>query len=444
MSLVLDIKYIWIIMNNILIGFYIGSLFMVILYNFQWYLSNKKIAYLYYSFLQFFMILFILQKYQIIFLNTACLIITAILAIIFALLFSKEFLELKTYYKNIYTFVNIIIFIIVGITIISLYFKNYEIFQQAYSILFFPFIPISYLIYKKGFKPALYYVLAWSVFVFSIFISDIIKIFDILHLDNFPFLYIGNFVQALILSFALSYKTKILIKEKKVQEQILIHQSRLASMGEMLSNISHQYRQPLNRIASFIMNMQLHIMDHYKKEDFLLGKLDEAQFQLEYLSHTIDDFSNFYTQDKEKQTFLISTVISHSNKIISSSLDSSYITLDIKILQDYSLYSYPKELAQVLLNILQNAKEALLEKKIKDPKIDILLNKNILSIQDNAKGIDLKIIDKIFDSYVTSKTKNNGNGIGLYMSKMILNKNFSANIDAKNSKNGAVFIITFN
>ena len=431
-------------MNNILIGFYIGSLFMVILYNFQLYISNKKIAYLYYSFLQFFMILFILQKYQIIFLNTAWLIITAILAIVFALLFSKEFLELKIYYKNIYTFVNIIIFVIVGITIISLYFKNYEIFRQAYSILFFPFIPISYLIYKKGFKPALYYVLAWSVFVLSIFVTDIIKIFNIIHLDNFPFLYIGNFLQALILSFALSYKTKILIKEQKQQEQILIHQSRLASMGEMLSNISHQYRQPLNRIASFIMNMQLHIMDHYKKEDFLLGKLDEAQFQLEYLSHTIDDFSNFYTKDKEKQTFLISTVISHSNKIISSSLDSSYITLNIKIRQDYTLYSYPKELAQVLLNILQNAKEALVENKIKNPTINILLKKNILSIKDNAKGIDLKIIDKIFDSYVTSKTKNNGNGIGLYMSKMILNKNFAANITAKNSKNGAIFIITFN
>lgn len=430
-------------MNDIFIGFYLGALFMVILYNIQWYFTSKKIAYLYYSLLQFFMILLIIQSYKIVFFDTSYLILTATLVIVFALLFSKEFLELKKYYKNINTFFNAFIICFLLFASYSLYYENYEIFKQTYSLLFFPFIPIAYLIYKKGFKPAIYYIFAWGIFVLSIFISDIVKIFEINELKNYPFSFIGNFLEALILSFALSYKTKLLIIEQKKQEQLLIQQSKLASIGQMINNISHQWRQPLNRIAAYIMNMQMHIMNNYKNDEVLLKKLEESQFQLEYISNTIDDFSNFYKKDNKKETFNISKTIFNCETIIDSTLKSNNISLKINIKEDMELTSYPRALSQVILNILQNANDALLENKIKDPKIEIILEKNILSISDNAKGINKDIIEKIFDAYFTTKESKNGSGIGLYMSKIILQNKFAASLNVKNTENGATFYIKF-
>ena len=428
-------------MNSLFIGFYLGSLFMIILYNLQWYINRKELSYLYYSLFQIFMILIFLQVNNIIHLSKGYLIINAALILIFILLFSKEFLELKKYLKNINKTMNIIILFIFVLTLYSILSQDYAIFKQSYSLLFFPLIPISYYVYKKGFKPALYYIIAWSIYILFIFISDLSEFYNLQQTKDFPFSSIGNLLQSIILSYALSNKTKLLINKQKKHEQMLIHQNRLASLGEMLTNISHQYRQPLNRIASYIMNMQMYLMKTYKNETFLLKELDEIQLQLEYMSHTIDDFSNFYTKDKYIQKFNISEVITTSSKIIDSTLKSSGINLLIYIKKDYILNSYPKELSQVILNILQNAKDALVENNILNPEIKIILNGNILSIEDNAKGISKDNIKKVFDAYFS--TKKNGSGIGLYMSKMILNKNLNADIKVNNVNNGANFEIKF-
>ena len=428
-------------MNLLFLGFYLGAITMIVINNINWYINKRKKAYLYFSLLQIFMMFLILQNSNIFVLGKIYMLLNACIVITLAFLFVKEFLDLKTYYKKIDTLVNFMIIAIILFTLYALLTKNYLLFRQPFSLIFFPFIPISYFIYKKGLKEAKYFVFAWSAFVLSIMVTDVFRILEIDTFNKFQITALGNFMLALILSFALSQKTKNLIIKQKEQEQMLIQQSKLASLGEMLTNISHQWRQPLNRIASYIMNMQIHLMDNSKEENFLLKKLDESQIQLEYMSQTIYDFTNFYTSDKSKQKFNIKDVITNVSNIINTTLKSSNINLIINIKEDYELNSYPKELAQVLLNILQNAKEALVLNKIQNPTINVILDKNILSIEDNAKGIKEEIINKIYEPYFTNKNK--GTGIGLYMSKMILNNNLNAEISVKNVNHGAMFIIKF-
>ena len=364
-------------------------------------------------------------------------------AIIFALMFTQEFLELKKYYKKVNTYVNILIVLIILVSLYSLIFDSLIIFDVPFSLLFLPFVLLGYLTYKKGLQGAKYYVFAWGIFVLALIVSDIVKINSNQFLSDIPYVLIGNFIQAIILSFALSQKTKVLIQEQKEQEQMMIHQSRLASMGEMLVNISHQWRQPLNRVASFIMNMQIHIMDNYKKEKYLLDKLEESQEQLEYMSSTIDDFSNFYKTKKEKEEFFVSQSIENAYTIIKSSLVSNSIIIENEIINDFKVLSYSSELSQVILNLLQNAKDALIINKIQNPKIIIVVETNKIFVQDNAGGIPIDILDKIFDPYFTTKEKQDGTGVGLYMSKMILEKNFNAKISVSNKNDGARFLLEF-
>ena len=435
-------------MTLFLYGFFTGGLSLVILYNLQWYINTKEKSYLYYTLMQISMVLISIRRFNtennsVYFENNLFIFFSAIAAIVFALMFTQEFLELKKYFKKIYTFVNLLIVFIIVMALYSLTFDALMIFDLPFSLLFLPFVFLGYLTYKKGLQGAKFYIFAWGIFVISLIISDITKINTQEFIPDIPYVLIGNFIQAIILSFALSLKTKLLMQEQKEQEQMLIHQSRLASMGEMLVNISHQWRQPLNRIASFIMNMQLHIMDNYEKEKYLLEKLEESQEQLEYMSSTIEDFSNFYKTKKEKEEFYVSESTENAYTIIKSSLVSNNIIIENEIKNDFTLTSYPKELSQVILNLMQNAKDAFIINHIHNPKIIITVDENKIIIQDNAGGIPTDIITKIFEPYFTTKDKHDGTGVGLYMSKMILEKNFNAQISVSNQNDGANFTIEF-
>jgi signal transduction histidine kinase len=236
-------------------------------------------------------------------------------------------------------------------------------------------------------------------------------------------------------------------REANEKERLLAHQSRLASMGEMIGNIAHQWRQPLTELSSILINLQLYFeRDKLTKEKFQT-KAKEANEQIVFMSKTIDDFRNFFATGKKKEKYKISDIINRVRNLVDASLKNNDIELDIEIKDDFEIFGFPNEIAQAFLNIVSNAKDVLREKKIKDAKIEIKTfkqdRKNIITIGDNAGGIKVFPIDKIFEPYFSTKHAKSGTGIGLYMTKMIIEKNNNAKIEIKNGNSGAIFSIIF-
>ena len=243
----------------------------------------------------------------------------------------------------------------------------------------------------------------------------------------------------------LEFQIQEQIDKRLEQEEILIQQSKLASMGEMIGNIAHQWRQPLAQISAIHMNMKVtYDFDKFTKE-YLAAKIKEANTLTNYMSQTISDFQNFFKPQGEKEEFSVENACKEAYFILQSSLKYHSINLDFNIIESPIVYGYKNEYSQVILNILSNAKDILIERNIEKPEIKIEIksgdNFAIVKIEDNAKGVDHDIIEKIFDPYFTTRHKTQGTGIGLYMSKNIIERNMNGFINVKNENNGAVFTI---
>ncbi|WP_331775317.1 ATP-binding protein [Sulfurospirillum sp. 1612] len=238
-----------------------------------------------------------------------------------------------------------------------------------------------------------------------------------------------------------------LIKEREAneKERILAHQSKLASMGEMIGNIAHQWRQPLTELSSILINMELYFERGKLSVEKFHTKVTEAHEQIVFMSKTIDDFRNFFASGKKKETVRISTIINKVNNLMSASLKNNNINFILDITDDFEVYCYPNELSQALLNIISNAKDILLERDIKDANIILKAfqkeDKHIVLVEDNAGGITVEPIDKIFEPYFSTKHAKSGTGIGLYMTKTIIEKNNNGKIEIANSDTGAIFTI---
>jgi two-component system, NtrC family, C4-dicarboxylate transport sensor histidine kinase DctB len=244
----------------------------------------------------------------------------------------------------------------------------------------------------------------------------------------------------------LEQKIKDEIKKQKAQEEILIHQSRSAEIGEMINNIAHQWRQPLNNLSLTIQNISFTYQSGILTQEELDKTIDKSKMIIKTMSNTIDTFRDFFEPNKNKVLFKIEHSIDNTLEILSSTLRFHNIELIKEIIDDVEIYDFENELSQVLLNIITNAKDALVSNKIEKPTIKItiskIFNNLIVKIKDNANGVDEEIIDKIFEPYFTTKGKDQGTGIGLYMSKIIIEKNMHGKIEVTNDKEGAVFRIT--
>jgi len=237
------------------------------------------------------------------------------------------------------------------------------------------------------------------------------------------------------------------VAKNKEQQLLMLQQNRLAQMGEMISMIAHQWRQPLNNL--FLVN-QL-VVSKYKK-----GKLNDSSVeyfkvnskkQIDLMSKTIDDFRNFFKTEKAKEEFVVNEMLQNTLDMIKDIYLSNDIEIDYHEDGVYVTVGYPNTLAQAILNVMNNAKDALLESDIENKKIELRLSysKNIIfiNIQDNAGGIPESIIDKIFDPYFSTKQDKNGTGLGLYMTKMIINEQGNSDISVKNIPSyGANFTIS--
>ncbi|QWV99349.1 PAS domain S-box protein [Geomonas nitrogeniifigens] len=234
-------------------------------------------------------------------------------------------------------------------------------------------------------------------------------------------------------------------EELRRQEQLLIRQGRLAAMGEMIGNIAHQWRQPLNTLGLIVQELPSFYEQGLFTREYLENSVARAMQVINYMSQTIDGFRNFFGPEKEKQKFMAASILEQTLSILQAAFTAAKIEFDVAADPGAEIFGFPNEYSQVLINILMNAKDALLERKVANPKIVVRLErkegKSVLSIEDNAGGIPDDIIDKVFDPYFTTKGPDKGTGIGLFMSKIIVEKNMKGSLTVCNTEQGARFCI---
>lgn len=247
----------------------------------------------------------------------------------------------------------------------------------------------------------------------------------------------------------------LLEQELERKDADLMHKARLAQMGEMLSMISHQWRQPLATISAkqiailTAIDLEKYDLDERSQREqflvFLRNNLNMIGEHLQNLSQIISNFSNFYQPHKEAKLGMVNDVILKAFSMVKERFVSKNINVRLGLNSYLKVQIYDNEFMQVILNILFNAKEQCLEKEIQNPLIEIVsYDKDdwvYIEISDNGGGIDNGIMQKIFDPYVSTKLEKNGSGLGLYMSKSIIEKHHHGEIYASNTKEGAKFIV---
>ena len=249
----------------------------------------------------------------------------------------------------------------------------------------------------------------------------------------------------------LDKRVKEEIEKNRLQAQHIQEQSRLAQMGEMISMIAHQWRQPLGAISSTAVNLklklQLEAFDLNSKEgiieasEYFLKRLDNINDFVKNLTVTIDDFRDFYKPNKQSVSIKLEDVISKALNVIEASLLSN----NIEIIKEYSsddyIDLYDSEMMQVILNLFKNSQDNFREKKTKRPYIKIIIEDKTISICDNGGGIKENIIEKIFDPYFSTKSAKNGTGLGLYMSQTIVHEHHGGILSVFNTEDGVCFKI---
>ncbi len=239
----------------------------------------------------------------------------------------------------------------------------------------------------------------------------------------------------------LDSRVKEEIEKRQQKEQMLMHQSKLASLGEMLGNIAHQWRHPLTRLSLLIQNLEMAAQMNKLDKNFIQKFKEKAQAQIEYMSQTIDDFTNFFKKDTKKVEFCPKEIIEDALKLMEGRIKQNKVEVVLDIKKTEPILGYKTEFSQVVLNIINNAIDVLKERNIKDRKIFIRIDGKKIEIEDNAGGIPEEIKEKIFEPYFTTKFQSQGTGIGLYMSKIIISQHFKGKLYAYNSEKGAVFVI---
>jgi PAS domain S-box-containing protein len=235
-------------------------------------------------------------------------------------------------------------------------------------------------------------------------------------------------------------------EELREKEQLLLQQSRLAAMGEMIGNIAHQWRQPLNTLGLIIQELPMNYELGAFTKEHLDASVSRAKQVIYHMSQTIDDFRNFFRPDKEKIPFKINDAVARTISLIEGSFREQRIMIAADAPDDIFIHGYPNEYSQVILNILVNARDAFVDRPSDLPRVVRIRlfrenNRAVLTITDNAGGIPEEILEKIFDPYFTTKGPDKGTGVGLFMSKTIIEKSMNGELSARNSGDGAEFRI---
>jgi signal transduction histidine kinase len=235
------------------------------------------------------------------------------------------------------------------------------------------------------------------------------------------------------------------VRENQQKDRIMYQQARLATMGEMIGNIAHQWRQPLNIIAlimqDFYISGQLGTLNDEKLEK----EYARANTVLQYMSSTIDDFRTFFKHSDEGEVFSINSAINSVIALVSKGLEHNNITIDVAADEEVAVFGYRNEFIQALINIINNAREAVIanaDKGYIHIGVETDASNVYIEIKDNGGGIDDNAIDQIFEPYFTTKHKTQGTGLGLYMTHQIIVGNMNGTIIVENRGEGTSFTIT--
>ena len=245
------------------------------------------------------------------------------------------------------------------------------------------------------------------------------------------------------------------VRKNREKDQHILQQSRLAQMGEMISMIAHQWRQPLGSISAVAASIKLKttlnrfdyatLQGQEASKEFLNEAMSKIESYVQFLTHTIDDFRNFFKPNKQKESVTLSQLVNRTLDIIGKALEINGITIKVETQATHEIFTYANEVTQVILNILKNAEDAIKERETAHAHILITISQQgkwqTISIEDNAGGIPEPILPHIFEPYFSTKSEKNGSGLGLYMSKTIIEEHCGGSIVASNTTQGAKFTI---
>lgn len=373
-------------------------------------------------------------------------------------IFITHFLKIKEDHKNINLILNSLLFILVLSLLLSDVLSIYET-----KILFFTyladltfivlFLLLFFILLLKSFKKdfiSYLLIFIWLPLLISIVIytiNNIYKIFDssiIEYILRFLFVY-----ESIFISLIIAYKYNLIEKEKeqlliasKDKEILYLRQSKLIKMGEMLNNIAHQWKQPLARINSIVFK-SYDLIDENKKDE-LKKELLLIENETSNMSNTVSSLLSFFHINKIQEELNLFELATSEKEFI----EKNYKNINFQIsCEDKTITTigYKNEYSQVLRVLIENAIDSIIDSKIEKPIIKICISKDtnipILSIENNGEKINENFLDKIFEPYFTTKNKNHHQGIGLYMSKMLIEESMNKKLNVDNTSLGVKFII---
>ncbi len=478
-----------------LLGLAYGGILILVLYNFFLFTSIREKVYLYY-------VLYIGASVTWFMMSEGYFPFTTLwgdafytlaanttaLFLIFIMLFSRALLLTKRYMPVL----DRVLYVSIWTMSLSLLLNFYDPVLIIYIVNTVGLIIISLLFwmalksYRLGNKIAFFYIQAQLVYFIMLlpYLLMTIDLFPYSKLVNYAPL-VGSVYEAVLFSLALAYRVKMLKDEKiniEIQAQIrlehaiqeqtkeldelnhhlekkvaqeveknrdqelaMLHQNRLAQMGEMISMIAHQWRQPLNNLAMLNQTVILNYQEKRLNTKTIDYFKENTNRQIQQMSHTIEDFRDFFKPRAESVEYCVNDVIIQTIDMLAPIYRE--LGLVIEYTDEQKVYSQgaPSKLGQALINIINNAKDVLLERDVVNKRLRLNLKRQediaILTIGDNGGGVPLDIMDKIFDPYFSTKDKKNGTGLGLYMTKIIVEKHLNGNIIVENRDGGAQFKI---
>lgn len=385
--------------------------------------------------------------------------------------FSQDFLKTKKHSPYIDKTLLFISVIMIAVTLLATFrpYADVILWIAGISLILPPLLLTAGIIaYTKKFYPARFYIVGWGFFLTG---SLLFAMNKFAWIEGYEFLsyaqQVGSALEMVFLSWALAdlqnqreheYLQKLsglnnLLQDKvdesllqiRQNDQVLIEKSRLAAMGEMIEQIAHQWRQPLQTLALLNQNLYFKIQLATVSKDDFVQTHDKINDQLQYMSQTIDDFRNFSEPNKEKELFVIEEVLKSALNLSEGSLKYAKIKTHIFTKEEHKVFGMRHEMMQVFMNLIKNVEDIVTQENLKERWIKFFVDEKDseihILIEDNAGGIEKEKIDKIFQAYFSTKKELQGSGIGLYMSKEIVEKSMLGKISVRNSEFGAIFEI---